>query len=136
MTERPLPAVDDPLSARFWSELRAGRIAFQRCDACSYLRWPISPFCPQCLAEESHWDRVSGTGTIWSLGVYEHLYHQAFASCLPYVVALVELDAGPRIIANILDSNPDEVEVGARVLPAFEAVTREVTLLQFCLALG
>jgi hypothetical protein len=94
----------------------------------------VSPCSPECLSEDARWETATGEGTIWSLAIYEHPYHQAFASQLPYVVALVELDAGPRMIANILGSIPEEVVVGARVSPALEVVTDQMTLLQFRLA--
>ena len=48
---------------------------------------------------------ASGKGRVVSWVIYHHAYHEAFKEQLPYNVALVELDEGPRLITNIV--NPD-----------------------------
>jgi len=65
---------------------------------------------------------VSGQGTIWSFAVYHRAYDDAFADALPYVVALVELDEGPRLIGAVIDTPNAEVAIGRQV----KAVPREL----------
>jgi len=65
----------------------------------------IQPACPECLASEPEWTTASGKGRVISWVIYHHAYHEAFKERLPYNVALVELDEGPRLITNIV--NPE-----------------------------
>jgi uncharacterized OB-fold protein len=74
---------------------------------------------------------VPGTGTIWSYAIYEHAYHEAFKAELPYNVALVELDAGPRLITNIVGIPNEEIEIGMRVQAEFQDAAGGVTLVRF-----
>lgn len=127
----PLPDLDSSLAGPFWRAAREGRLVFQRCASCGYLRWPPAPLCPECLEPGGDWTEVDGRGSIWSFCVYEHVYHQAFRDEAPYNVALVELDAGPRLITNIVGISNEQIRVGLRVVPLFDAVSAEVTLVRF-----
>lgn len=101
MSELSLPALT-PLNEPYWSALRGGQLLFQAC-ACG-ARWlPARPECPSCLkSEDWRWTPSRGLGRVVSWVVYHVAYHPAFAAQLPYNVALVELDEGPRLITNIL----------------------------------
>ena len=66
---------------------------------------PARAECPNCLAAEWDWTTASGKGRVISWVIYHHAYHDAFKARLPYNVALVELDEGPRLITNII--NPE-----------------------------
>jgi uncharacterized protein len=128
---RPLPDLENPLVAPFWRAAREGRLEFQRCAACGYLRWPPAPLCPECLAPGGEWTEVDGRGEVWSFGIYDHVYEQAFRADAPYNVALVQLDAGPRIITNIVGVPNDEIRIGMRVRAVFEPVSPDATLVRF-----
>lgn len=91
-----------------------GQLRFQRCAACGYLRYPAAGCCPQCLHPVADWVADSGAGTVWSFCVYRRAFHPAFAGLLPYVVALVELDSGPRLVTNLPDLPPERVRIGLR----------------------
>jgi uncharacterized OB-fold protein len=128
---RPLPDLDDPVSAPFWREAAEGHLSFQRCSACGYLRWPAAALCPECWSRDAVWTPVSPDGAVWSFGVYERAFVTAFEGAVPYVVALVELDAGPRLIANIVDIAPSDVVVGMRVTAVFEPFAADAALVNF-----
>jgi uncharacterized OB-fold protein len=128
---RPLPDLGDPVSAPFWREAAEGRLSFQRCAACGYLRWPAAALCPECWSRDAAWTPVSPDGTVWSFGVYERAFIPAFEDAVPYVVALVELDAGPRLIANVVDAAPADVVVGMRVTAVFEPFAEGAALVNF-----
>ena len=100
----PLPE-PTPLSQPYWDALTAGRLTFQRCRNCDHAWLPPRAECPECLAAEWNWVQASGKGRVISWVIYHHAYHQAFKERLPYNVALVELDEGPRLITNIV--NPE-----------------------------
>ena len=74
---------------------------------------------------------MSPEGAVWSFGVYERAFIAAFEDAVPYVVALVELDDGPRLIANVVGVAPSEVAVGMRVTAVFEPFADGAALVNF-----
>ena len=128
MTARP--GMDD-IDPTFWTEAAAGRLSFQRCADCGYLRWPTAALCPECWSHAAQWEPVEHGGTVWSFGVYERAFDPAFESAVPYVVALVELDAGPRMITNVVGVPPEKVAVGMRVSAVFEPIAGDAALVVF-----
>lgn len=99
----PTPEPNE-LNRPFWDALDQGHLVFQRCE-CGHAWLPARRLCPQCLQERWVWEEASGNGRLESWVVYHVCYHEAFRSRLPYNVALVELDEGPRLITNIVDPN-------------------------------
>ena len=128
--DKPLPRLTDPTTLPFWEGLREERLALQRCEVCGYVRWPIAPVCPECLTDGGAWTDLSLEGEVWSYVVYHRALNRKFADEVPYVVTLVQLDAGPRIIARLL-GDPASAAIGIRVRAAFDPVTPEVTLLRW-----
>jgi len=103
----------------FWQGVREGKLLIQRCKSCATLRHPPGPMCPSCQSLE--WDTVtsSGKGTVFSFVVMHHPQIPPFE--YPNTVLLVELEEGTRLVSQLVDSNPAEVEIGAPV----ELVIRE-----------
>jgi uncharacterized OB-fold protein len=97
-------------------------VLLQECCTCGYIRYPRAAYCPECLSTDAVIRSVSGQGTIWSFAVYHRAYDDAFADAVPYAVALVELDEGPRLIGAVIDTPTDEVAIGRRV----KAMPREL----------
>ncbi len=110
--ELPKPEPTE-LTRPYWDALREGHLVFQRCS-CGHAWLPARRHCPVCLKAEPAWERAAGTGTLLSWVVYHTAYHPAFADRLPYNVALVELDEGPRLLTNIVDGN-EALTADARV---------------------
>jgi uncharacterized OB-fold protein len=125
-----LPGLGD-VDATFWAEAADGRLSFQRCADCGYLRWPPATLCPECWSPAAAWEPVATSGAIWSFGVYERAFDPAFEDRVPYIVALVVLDAGPRLIAAVTGVAPEDVTVGMRVSATFEPVSDGVSLVTF-----
>jgi uncharacterized OB-fold protein len=117
-----LPDPEHPLYRPFWAAAADRRLAMQRCEACSYVRWPPEPVCPECLTPGGRWLELSGRGSLWSVAVYEHPFHPSLRASVPYACALVELDEGPRMIARVVDVDPADVPVGMRVVAVFRAL--------------
>jgi len=100
----PQPEITE-VSRPYWQALREGRLVFQRCG-CGHAWLPARTECPACLASaasNARWEQASGRGTLVSWVVYHTAYHPAFESRLPYNVALVQLEEGPRLLTNIVD---------------------------------
>lgn len=127
MTSRPLPDVNDPLTAPFWAASVKHKLVVQACGECGYLRWPPGPLCPECQAEGGAWTEVRPTGLLWSVATYHRALDPAFADEVPYSVALVELDDGPRMYGRI-SGNPQAFVLDAPVRATFDDVAPGVTL--------
>jgi uncharacterized OB-fold protein len=129
-THRPLPArpeYEDP----YWDGARRYELRLQRCARCDLTRYPLAPVCPHCFSEETTWSKASGRGTLCSWTTYRQSFQPYFADKLPYVVGLVDLEEGPRLTTNIVETSPDDLEIGMAVEVVFERVDDEVTLPQF-----
>lgn len=127
---KPLPVLTDE-NRPFWQTGQRGRLSLQRCGSCSHLRYPISRFCPRCLSPQFEWTDVSGRGTVFSFVVFHRAYHAGFAQEIPYNVALVQLDEGPRLYSNIVGTPNEQVRVGDAVAVVFDQVTPEVWIPKF-----
>ena len=103
----PLP-VRDALNAPYWDALDEGRHVFQRCFSCDNAWLPPRHECPRCLHDAWAWELASGSARLVSWVVYHIAFHPAFKDRLPYTVAIVELDEGPRMITNIVDVDDPE----------------------------
>ena len=134
--DKPLPRVDDPVQAPFWKAAAQHRFALQECGTCGARRWPPAPLCPECLTTGGDWVEVESTGRIWSYAVYDHAYRSSFANDIPYNVAVVDLDAGPTMISNIVDAAPEDLRIGDCVTVVFDDITADVTLVKFAIAHG
>jgi uncharacterized OB-fold protein len=130
---KPLPAIT-PQSRPFWDAAKEGRLLLPRCDHCGAFHTYFEPWCNQCGGEGTHWEELSGRGRIWANCRFHRLYFTGFEASLPYNVAIVELDEGPRMVTNIVglrEDTLDEMPIGMPVRVAFDAVTDEVTLVKF-----
>ncbi|MFQ6015330.1 MAG: Zn-ribbon domain-containing OB-fold protein [Anaerolineae bacterium] len=97
------------------------RLIGSACRSCGTKSFPPRPVCPECGAREAEPYRFSGLGEVYS---YSTVYQapDGFEEYVPYTVALVRLDEGPLITAQLTDLEPDEVEIGMKV----EMVTRKL----------
>lgn len=101
--ELPRPEITD-LNRPYWDALQQGHLVYQRCG-CGHAWLPARTECPACLRPGAPWVRASGRGTLLSWVVYHTAYHPAFADRLPYHVALVQLEEGPRLLTRIVDGH-------------------------------
>lgn len=111
--ERPLPAGEGEFGELF-EHCADGRFVLQRCEACAAWQHYPGPICRQCGATPV-WREASGAGTVHTFTVVHRTPIAPFRGLTPYAVAVVELDEGPRLLATVLDDQPDSVAVGARV---------------------
>lgn len=115
MNELPAPTTDDR-TRPYWDGLAQGELRVQHCTVCNHDWLPARDACPACLATTINWRRANGRGKVISWVVYHVAYHDALKDRLPYNVALVELDEGPRLLTNIVGIKGAEgIVVGTRV---------------------
>jgi uncharacterized OB-fold protein len=124
----PIPGPDD---GPYWRALETGVLLIQRCAACGTVRHPPRPRCGKCASPEHAWEAASGFGTVYSFTVVRHPANPELADVVPYVVALIELDEGPRLVSNVVGVDPDRVTVNQRVQVQFDRVQDGTVLPRF-----
>jgi uncharacterized OB-fold protein len=133
--EKPLPRINAD-NKLFWEGCRDHELRFQKCSSCGHVRFPPSLVCPQCHQQDFQLIVSAGTGKVYTYAVYHVAYNPGFQGDVPYVVAVVELDEGPRLLTNIVGCKPDEVFCEMTVSVTWEDVTPEVSLPMFTLRTG
>lgn len=118
MAERPVPTPHAD-SAPYWEGCAAGELRLQFCLSCKAPRFYPRTRCPHCFSDDVEWRPTSGRGHIYSFIVAHRAFHPYFAERVPYVVALIDLEEGPRMMSNVV-ADPAEVMVGAPVTVCFE----------------
>lgn len=132
----PLPIADLDTQP-FWDGCREGRFLVPRCRSCGELRWPPGPMCPACQAQETEWLPASGQGKIYSWVVVTHPVAEVLVDQVPYVVGLIELAEGVRVVGNVEGCDPATVvpdmpveiffeDVGGLRLPNFRTLDLEI----------
>jgi uncharacterized OB-fold protein len=126
----PLPIPDED-TRPFWEGCGEHKLLFQKCLACSFVRWPPSIACPSCYSSDTEWITASGKGKIHTFVVYHKAFHPAFDGQTPYVVAVVQLAEGPMIATNIVGCDPSEMACDMPVEVVWEDVSDTVSLPKF-----
>ena len=118
----PVRAVVNRDNAYFFEGTAAGELRIQKCNQCGVLRHPPGPACPDCGAFDRGYVVAAGTGTVFSYVV--HHAPQVPGKELPLVIALLDLDEGVRMVAEM--TGP--VEIGDRASVGWNVVDDDLTL--------
>jgi uncharacterized OB-fold protein len=117
----------DKQAAKFWEGCAQGELRYQRCGACAASQFHGRPFCLRCGSIDVIWQSAQGTGTVYALTLVERAPSADFSALAPYVIALVDLDEGFRVMAQAVRGLAigDRVKAGffehnGRHLPRFE----------------
>jgi uncharacterized protein len=115
--EPPISEVAEP----FWDATREGRLLLQWCTTCARPVWYPREVCPRCLGSTLEWRESQGCGVVYASTVEHKAQTRALEA--PYVVALVELDEGVRLLSNVVGRPPERVAVGDRVRVTWEPLS-------------
>jgi uncharacterized OB-fold protein len=130
-TVTDLPRFDLPTiegeSQPFWDAASEARLLICRCNACGEAFHYPRPFCPTCWSEDIAWEEASGRGTLYTYSTVFVNDLPPFKERLPYVAAAVDLEEGPRIMTNIVDVEPGDLEVGMAVEVTYRELTPDVS---------
>jgi hypothetical protein len=113
----------------FWEATRERRYLVQWCTGCSTPIFYPREVCPSCLSSDSiEWKESTGTGTVHAISVQHRPGNPAMTDRVPYIVALVELDAGAdgatiRVMSNVVNCDPESVRIGDGVGLVWEPLT-------------
>jgi len=134
---RPVPAPSRPVptpyqdTQAYWDAAKAQRLIIQRCTDCGEPQFYPRGVCKHCLGSKLEWFDASGRGKVHSFTICHRAPHPGFAGRLPFVLALVDLEDGVRMMTNIVDCDPDSVRIDMAVKVTFEQLSPDITLPQF-----
>lgn len=124
--QKPLPIID-PGTRPYWDALAERRFILKSCRSCRQPHFYPRELCPHCGSDEFDWIEAAGGGEIYSYTVCHRPAGPAFAADVPYVIAIVTLDEGPRLMTRI-PGDPAAVSIGLRVNVDFEPAGEGVVL--------
>ncbi len=127
---KPRPAISS-LNRPYWEGLKRRELTLQACGECGKVWYPPAPFCPVCWSRKLTWQKLCGRGKVNAWVVFHRAYFSSFADDVPYNVAEVELQEGPRLLTNLVGVDNAHIEIGLPVEIVFEDVTDELTLAKF-----
>jgi hypothetical protein len=110
----------------FWAGTRAGELRIWRCGECGLLRHPPGPMCPRCGAARPEYQVASGRGEVYSFVVHHH--PRVPGREPPFVIALVALEEGVRVLGELRDAASSDVRVGLPVQVDLDRIDDELTL--------
>jgi uncharacterized OB-fold protein len=117
--KRPLPNLHEMDSRAFWEATREHELRYQECSDCGTVVFYPRRHCTGCLGDALAWKTAKGEGTVYTFSVIRQSYHPFFRGLVPYAVAWIDLDEGPRLLSNVMGPVED-IRVGQRVRVAWE----------------
>ncbi len=115
----------------FWEATKRHELVIQRCRTCDRFFFYPRELCPTCLSDNLEWAPVSGRGRVHAFTIVYQPNDPRFNEDVPYVYAVIQLDEGARMISNVIDIEPHDVQVDMPVVAVFEDITPEWTLVKF-----
>jgi uncharacterized protein len=128
----------DESTQPFWDAALEDRLVVPKCTKCATFVLPPQPRCFACQNETFENVELPGTGTIYTFTVVRHPLSLELSEVVPYVSGVIDLDgtqgAGARMIANIVDADPETVAIGDKVSIFFEKVSDTFAVPRFKVA--
>jgi uncharacterized OB-fold protein len=122
----------NPETAPYWEGCREQKLLIQRCSSCGHHQFYPRILCTECTSQQVEWVSACGRGKVVSFTIVRQAISEAYAADVPYVIALIQLDEGPTMMSNVIQSDPESVMVGMPVEVIFEAWSEEITVPKFC----
>ena len=119
MDHKPLPRITDDTRA-FWEGCAAGELRIQRCGNCDAVQFPPRSRCGGCGSDRLDWVSVEPRGEVYSFTVVHRAPITSFRPDVPYVVALVDVAPGARLMLNVSGCDVAQVHIGMAVRIDFE----------------
>jgi uncharacterized protein len=118
-----------PETAPYWESCKQHELRIQYCNDCKEYYFYPRPLCPNCLSDNTEWRKVSGKAKLLTY-LISHRAAPGFEDEVPYAIAVVELDEGPRMMTNIVnvEVKPENLPAGLPVEVVFRDVTEQVSI--------
>ena len=127
-TQPPITSLSEP----YFAGCKSGVLRLQQCGQCLRHQFYPRTICSHCASDDLHWSVASGRGVIASFTVVRHAVSPAYEA--PYVVALIDLEEGPRMMSTVLDVDPGQVAIGMSVQVDFASWSDEISMPVFRLS--
>jgi uncharacterized OB-fold protein len=114
--------------ARFWREIpQRYNLIGDKCGSCERVFFPPKESCPYCRRKSmGKMDQIklSGKGEVVTYTII-HVGPEDFEEQVPYPIAIIKLEEGPRVTAQIVDCKIDEVKIGMKVESTFRKIVQD-----------
>lgn len=129
--KKPLPEIR-PETKPYWDACKNHELLIPKSKETGKLFFYPRAMSPgDDMSEDIEWVKSNGKGKVWTFSVHHMGPSKAYKGDPPHVVALVELDEGVRMMTNVVECDPKDVQIGMEVEVVFDDVTDEVTLPKF-----
>lgn len=115
--KRPLPNPKEFDTRDFWAATKNKELTYQTCNDCSEVVFYPRAHCTKCGSASLARRVASGKGSVYTYSVVRQSYHPFFRDLVPYAVAWIDLDEGPRLMSNVIgvDDPSSQLRCGQRV---------------------
>jgi hypothetical protein len=127
---KPLPLMQG-LTKEFYGWCTHHELRFQRCTECGAWRHVPREMCAECGSWSWEWAKSSGRGKVFTWTVATRPMHPAFPADVPCTPVVIELEEGVRLVSEVVDCPPEELEIGMAVEVQYQDVTPELALPKF-----
>lgn len=124
---KPLP-LPTKWSQPFWDAAKEHKLTLKKCSKCGNIDHPPYLYCTNCMADEHEWIEASGKAKLVAYAINEFGVPFPFWEDLPYVVAMIDLPEGPRMISNIVECDQDKLENGMDLEVVWDDVSEDISL--------
>jgi uncharacterized OB-fold protein len=112
----------NPVTEPFWDAAKERRLVAPKCADCGTFRLPPTPFCPECQSQSVDWVELSGRAEVYSFAVVHGFPGYPDVTLVPVVLDLPDAP-GARLVSNLIDIDPADVEIGMSVTVDFHPIT-------------
>lgn len=114
----PIPS---PVSQPYWDACARGELTYQRCGSCGRAVFDPALRCRNCASTDLTWEQSAGTGAIYSWTAVWRPQQPSFI--VPYAPAIIDMDEGYQMVANVVGCAVADLTVGMRVAVEFHPVS-------------
>ncbi len=125
--KKPIPVIQ-PWTEAFWKATKEHRLVIQECRDCEAKIFYPRKYCPECWSSNLGWSEACGRAKVSTFAIMRGMVEPKFWDDLPYVLAMVDLEEGIRMMTRIVECDPEEVEIGMDVEVVFEDITDQHAL--------
>lgn len=129
--KKPLPEIR-PETKPYWDACKKHELLIPKSKETGELFFYPRAMSPgDDMSEDIEWVKSKGKGKVWTFSIHHMGPSKAYKGDPPHVVALVEMDEGVKMMSNIVDCDPHDVQIGMEVEVVFDDVTDDITLPKF-----
>ncbi|MBA3029637.1 MAG: Zn-ribbon domain-containing OB-fold protein [Desulfobacteraceae bacterium] len=128
--QKPIPKIQ-PWSKEYWKGTKEHKLLIQTCNECEAKIFYPRKFCPECWSGNLGWTEAKGTAKVYSFTITRDMVEPKFMPDLPYVLAMVDLDEGIRMMTRIVECDHDKIQIGMDVEVVFEDISDDCALPMF-----